>query len=462
MSVVDENNYIRQAELILGGGPTITTDDPLTGKPVEFRSRNSYPLGTGLALAPFVAVGGRDAAPLLALLCVWLGVAATARWLYLAGYSPLWATLLLVYPATVIMGRVAMSEAPSLALAAVGAGLYWRGLSGRRAAFVAAGLVAGASLAFREANVLLFAPLFLGSVLRRDTGWPWLVVGGILGLCLRLVSAALFFGDPFYTKPPDPFSLAAIPRNLPLYATSLLLLVPGGLVAAFAYRGPRRPEIIATVVIFVVFHLTYGYAGEQSGWAKRLVLGPRYFIPLLPILAFTAAEVWPRWGTHLAERMSEQRLVALARAGSVALRGSLGMLAIGLLAAQWLHAGWGADQAAIRDAIYTKTSAGSVLVSNVRATGKFMDYVGGERRILDLERLHPSHLERLLESRGGYFLVLLQRSDSGFRRRQAFENEMRITRIPHAKDVIVDLQATPSDRLRIWRVGDPTETGQRE
>lgn len=462
VSVVDENNYVRQAELILGGGPTITTEDPVTGEPVEFRSRNQYPLGTGLALVPFVAVGGRDAAPLLSLLCIWLGVAATARWLYLAGHSPLWAALLLLYPATMIMGRVAMSEAPSLALTAVGAGLYWRGLSGRRAAFFTAGLVAGAAFAFREANALLFAPLFLGSILRRDTGWPWLVAGGSLGLCLRLVSATLFFGDPFYTKPPGAFSLAAIPHNLPLYATSLLLFVPGGLVTALAYRGPRRPELIATVAVFVVFHLCYGYAGEQSGAAKQLVLGPRYFIPLLPILAFTAAEVWPRWGTRLAGRMSRQRLVALERAGSVVLRASLGMLAIGLLAAQWLHATWAADQTAIRDAIYAETPAGSVLVSNVRATGKFIDYVGGQRRVLDLEQVHPLHLEHLLESRGAYYLVLLQRSDSHFRRRQAFENEMRIARIRHAKEVVLDLQATPSDRLRIWRVGDPRGTGRRE
>ncbi len=54
-----------------------------------------------------------------------------------------------------------------------------------------------------------------------------------------------------------------------------MVLVPGGLIAVALYRGSRRPELIATVALFVAFYLMYDYSGFTSGMAKRLILGPR-------------------------------------------------------------------------------------------------------------------------------------------------------------------------------------------
>jgi hypothetical protein len=450
ITVADEDNYVRQAQLILSGSSTVRRVDPFTGGTVEVRPLNEYPLGTALALVPFVAAGGRGAAPLLSLACVVVGVCVTARWLYEQGRSPLWASLVLVYPATVIMGRVAMSEAPSLAVVAAGLWLYWRGLSREGAGFLLAGFLAGFSFAVREANVLLFAAFFVGSALRRDPGWWRLVVGGLLGLSVRFAAAALFFGDPFFVKEPAAFSLEAIPRTLPLYAFSLLVLVPGGLVAALAYRGPRHLELVATVALFAGFHLLYAYSAEESGWAKRLVLGPRYFIPLLPVLAFAAAEVWPRLAARLpagGRRWGERLL-------SVALPAAIGLAALALAGGQWVHARWAGGQAVIRDAILANTSDGSVIVSNSRATGKFIDHVYDGRLMLDRDSLQRRHLERLLARGGSFYLVLLDRSDSEFWRRDAVDNLMFLTQVGPARELLVDLQATPTDRLRIWRVGE--------
>ena len=43
----------------------------------------------------------------------------------------------------------------------------------------------------------------------------------------------------------------ALASTLPLYTASLVLMFPAGLVATLAYRGPRRLELISTVLVFV-------------------------------------------------------------------------------------------------------------------------------------------------------------------------------------------------------------------
>jgi hypothetical protein len=453
VTVADEGTYIRQAQLVLAGHTHVDLIDPFTGAAVEMRPISNYPLGTAILLLPFVALGGRDAAFLLPLLCTLVGVAATARWLQVAGRSPLWALLVLAYPATMVLGRVAMSEAPSLAVVALGLLLYWRGLSGGGAVWIASGFLAGFSLSLREANALLFAPLFLGSLVRRDTGWPSLVVGFALGLAMRLVSAWLFFGDPFFTKKPDPFSVASIAETAPIYLLSLLVLVPGGLFAGLAYRGARRPELVATVAVFVLLHLSYSYSAEASGWAKRLVLAPRYFIPLLPVLSFASAEVWPRLAERLRERASPAAVRRLEAGAGVALLASLTLLACLLVGVQRVHERWGAHQAVIRSAIYENTDEGSVIVTNWRATGKFIDLLYGDRVVLRRENLTPRDVERLVERSGAFYVVFLDRSDSEFWRRNAMENGLFLGRLRVERKPVLDLQATPSDRLRIWRVG---------
>ena len=311
--------------------------------------------------------------------------------------------------------------------------------------------MAGLSFAFREANVLVFAPLFLGALLRRDPGAWALVAGGLVGLVFRAVSAALFFGDPFFAKAPDPFTLSSLSETLPLYALSLFVFCPGGGVAALLYRGERRAEIVSTFVLFVVFHLSYSYSAVESGLAKRLVLGPRYFIPLLPLLAFASAETWPR----LAARASLPVQRAGERLLGVMLPAIALVLALGLAAMHWVHADWASHQAKLRAAIHERTPDGAVVVTNTEATGKFMDYVEGGRVVLDRRRLGVAGARRLLETRRDFHLVLLDRSDSDFWRRNAFDNADFVSRLPGEKELLLDLRATPTDRLRVWRVTAP-------
>ena len=104
------------------------------------------------------------------------------------------------------------------------------------------------------------------------------------------------------------------------------------------------------------------------------------------------------------------------------------------------------------DAIYAGTPEGSVIVTNWRATGKFIDIVYGDRFPLRREGLNARHTAALAREQGEFFVVLLDRSDSEFWRRNARDNASFIRRLRPRPSLELDLEVTSTDRLRIWRV----------
>lgn len=452
ITVSDEGSYLRQTQMILLGSRTIEQIDPFTGEAELFTPHDHYPLGTALLMVPFVYLGGWQAGFWMPMLCTLLAVIVTARWLTEAGHSPLWAALILVYPPSIVMGRLAMSDAPSLLAAATGLWLFWRGTLRGGSMFLAAGLIAGLSVSLREGNALLFAPLFLGALLRREPRISMLILGGIAGLLFRGLWSWLYFEDPLFVMGHAPFSPGNALTSAPLYFTALLVLVPGGLVAGLAYRGPRRLEIVATVVLFTCFHLLYGYSAEESGWAKRLVLGPRYFVPMLPLLALCAADVWPRWAKRITRNAAPARLLRLERLTTWTTGVALAATVASAVGLQWAHEAWARDQARIRDAIYRETTEGAVVITNWTATGKFFDLLYGDRRVLRRARLDREHVARLVEQNEALYLVFVDRTDSAAGRADVLESASFRRRIGHPLHLEFDLQITPTDRLHIWRV----------
>lgn len=444
ITVTDEASYIRDARVVLTGQGGIPVTDPFSGRVVVIEPAARYPLGTALMMAPFVGLADWRGAYVVPLLCVAIGVLLTGLWLRDAERSPFYAMVVLGYPATLVMGRIAMSDAPSLAVCAVGLFCFWRGRDGPFPWFLSAGLMAGASILFRESNVLVFVPLFVGALLRRDSGVWALVVGGVVGMSLRVVANQLVFGDPFFYKAPDPFRLEAVLTSAPIYLASLLVLVPGGLIAGLAYRGERRPEIVATVILFTLFYCLYGYSAAESGLAKRLILGPRYFLPLLPVLALCLADGLPRLHARLGEGAGRALLLAL---GAWALSVALVNVAVPVGLDRW-----NSGQAEIRDEIERNVPAESVLVTNSYATGKFLDVLDRPLPPMKHDAIGNREMAALLRRHGEVYVALLDRSDSAFWQRQAQENELYIGTLRPRPDLVFDRQVTSTDRLRVWRV----------
>jgi 4-amino-4-deoxy-L-arabinose transferase-like glycosyltransferase len=410
IAIGDEAYYIGAALAFARGETVVSEEDPFTG--ALLRSLPStYPPGTSGLLVPFVAVGGWRAAPLVSALCLCGAVLALARWLREEGRPPILALALLGYPPALVLGRHAMSDLPSTLIVTLSLWCLWpadRSI-GRSAL---GGALAGASLLFRETNALFLAPVIAGLLLRRERSAAAVVAGGVLGVGLRLVASAVALGSPFFVRDPGyAFSLGAVASGLPLYLLAGAVMVPGGLVAPFVDHGRRSTEVRATTTLAVLFFALYGYSGEQGGLASRLVLGPRYLAPLVPLLALALAGVVAR----------RERLERLVRAWAFLV----------IAAAFAVHPALAAFERRNDDvirAIYDHTRDGDVIVANVSATFKFVQPFYGPRTLVDREAVEDGDLGRLL-ARRRVAVAVLDRSGSDYFEADARRNGEILARI---------------------------------
>jgi hypothetical protein len=420
------------------------------------RRGDRYLPGLSAVMAPFMALFGWRGAYLVTALAVAVATLCTASWLRAAGRSPLFALMVLGYPPVLALGRTAMSDVPSTALAALGLWLFWTGDADRRGRWLASGFVAGLSLSFRETNALLFAPLYLGALIRREHGVGTLIMGGIIGSLVRPLLAVIVYGDPFYVFPtPITFALPHVIANLPTYTLALFVLVPGGLIGALLYRGKRWQEVVATVVLFCAVYFSYGYRAEQSGLLKGLILGPRYFAPLTPLLAFAAAETFPRlWTRYHARHGASGSGRAIQRLGHLSVRLWVSGVMVLALIVHPASAVVSGSAERFREAIYRHSAEGSVIVSDRLSSRKFINALFGERRQFPFKDLTPEVLDSLLARYGTITIALLDRRDSSFWRNRELANAKILERLRSRAEfeLLFEGGNATSERLRIWRV----------
>ncbi len=448
----DEGRYAGETRAFLDHGSAfVPKTHPLTGE-VQRTTAGDYPFGMVALMAPFVKVFGWRGAFFPSFACLLIAMFATARWLQEEGRSPFFALVLLGFPALLVAGRLAMSDAARTAAAALGLWLFFRGLDGRKGAWLLSGFVAGAALSLRETAVLPFITFFAGAMLRRDRGWTALLAGGLAGTTMHLLGNRILFGQAFAVRGFVfyPFDVTGLGDRLWLYLFGLLVLVPGGLACGLAYRGRRRPEVATAITFFFLFYLFQAYGMVESGTLKRLVIALRYFAPLLPLLAFAMAETLPRWLAALAAR-SRSPAAFERRAGALAGLWVAGVAAASL-AVHPVLARWSESQAEIRDAIARTVPPDAVLVGNGAAILKFADEYARKFVVLSRHELAAGDAETLAARHPVFFVAFLDRSDSEFWRADAVRNAEFVARLPGEPSVLVDVQPTATDRLRIWRV----------
>lgn len=449
----DEGMYLRQTQMVLRGSSTFPIIDPLAGETID-HNPSLYPIGTAILMAPPVALFGRDGAYLVPLAGLLIAVLLLARWIEESGRNPIFALLLLGYPPTLVITRVAMSDVPAAALVVGGLYCFWRGIEGRWTWSFASGFLAGAGLIFRESNPIPFVPFYLGAVLRRDRNVPALVVGGLLGSSLRLVANGVIHGDAFYQKAKFHLALDLIDDKLPLYLIATLVFIPGGLVLANLYRGKRWPELRAAILMFVGLYLVQKYWTYATSDLKRLIITPRYLIAIVPLFAYGMAESVPRfWAAFVGASESRRRLGRLATATWVS-----GVLcaAVAVHPSFWL---WTSTQGRIQDAINAQLPNDVPLVTNYSATRKFI--ILDDLEFLPLERYDLQVRDALdvLERYGELTILFLDRTDSPFWRENLAQNEEFLAAIEPQPELVYVERFSPVEQVRMWSVRRPKATG---
>lgn len=463
VAVTDEAEYVRQASAYAVGETHRVVRDPWTGGERTMVA-GSYPLGTAALQAPFVRIGGWRAAALASVFGLGVLLWAVARLLEDAGRSPLYALIALGYPPALVLGRIAMSDVPGAALVAVGLWAFWRGQFGVRGVPVAhpgrwlfgAGLALGSSVLLRETIVLVFAPFAIGAVVRYGRQWHAarvrprtpilaLVAGFSLAATARLVAWGLVFGHVFYVRYTPVFDVSGLWQQGPLYLFALLVLVPGGLLAVLLYKGPLRVEMTVATLGSLLFFAMYEYSGAQSGMVRQLVLGPRYFLPLLPLLILAIADL----GARIAPRLPASLPLRPLRWGWIAAMAAVALGVHPVVEAQ------NRSNGQLTAALHSHTREGSAVITNVSATAKQFDGIYGNRTLVGAP-FAVSRIGILLQKNDGVQIAVIERTNSAFF--QELTASMRLWVAAAAKGCRlspqVDVQVTPAERVLVWEVLD--------
>ena len=236
------------------------------------------------------------------------------------------------------------------------------------------------------------------------------------GAAVRVVGSVAVYGQAFHSNPGIfGFSLGAPEHTIVVHFVALMAFVPGGLLFAALYRGSRRAELLATVALFVAVHLFYDYNAASSGGIKQLILAPRYFCPLVPLLAFAMAEsvprLWSRYETGFVGRFGSRQFSA---DGIVAIAAVI--VACEATVVNWRHAAWSRGELAIVEALYAGTTPGTPVISNLILTKKYLNELYerqfGRRVVGDIDSVDFGRLDTLLAKNPSIDVALLDRRDS--------------------------------------------------
>ena len=97
-----------------------------------------------------------------------------------------------------------------------------------------------------------------------------------------------------------------------------------------------------------------------------------------------------------------------------------------------------------------------MLVTNGTAIRKFIDDLARPYAVLWRDDVSVQALDSVRERHGGYLVAFLDRSDSDFWRHDAEKNTAFVAQLEDAVP-LADVRVSDTDRLRIWRVGQPRE-----
>jgi hypothetical protein len=215
------------------------------------------------------------------------------------------------------------------------------------------------------------------------------------------------------------------------------------------------------------FYLAYGSSGDESGFFKRLILGPRYFVPLLPLLSVALAEALPRLWRERAGAGGTSGVQGGGRWGRLLAGERLGRLLEGERLGRWWAASvlvaalsvhpllWarGRGQRELADALFGSTGPGGTIVLDELVLGKFLNEWESPRALARIDLMRPDELPRLLAREGVVWVALLARGESEFHRERAArfvrwsEEARRVCTLEVAHDAVHD-----GMRLQVFRV----------
>ena len=389
-AIVDEAIYFGMAFVLRSGhlfpDPTQVAD---LYPWIHGRLVSLYPVGNSAAMVPFTFFGWR-AAFLYPLLMHLLGAGIFLRLLRRHGLPAWGALLLLFYPANVLYSRTLMSDLPSQTLFLTALWLYQPKPKG----MVVSGICFGLLCFLRVANIFLFLPLLLWSLIQalcRKSSPPnsLLLIAGFVPPALGLLALnQISTGSPWifayrYAFPEQTFfALKTFPGNVLTYLLALTIMYPLMLLAPFWAKRTLRGELWLTATGYFLAMSFYCYRYRRPNPIAELFGQLRFLLPIIPLFLLSYVDLLDvlvcRWSLRL--RALGLILLVLVLVG--------GNTLVVVRHQEVLR-----FQEAERRIIYENTSEGSTLAYD-RAFVRFIQSAWGQRTFLVVPRDSLSRILR--------------------------------------------------------------------
>lgn len=328
--IEDEVGFINQALVWSAGaisaeGAGYHGDELGDFQPVDGRTVAARHPGRSLVALPFLMAGGVPAVFASGLLLHLAAAVVAALLLARLGRSPLWAALVLFHPTLSIYSRTMLADG------AAGGGLLLAGLAATlpTGAGVGAGLAVALAAAMRyHAGMVL--PIVAGSLAaqagrdrpRREAALC-LLAGSLGGGLIVLYNLAVYHApvDPFSARR-GLFSAEFLVPQAAFYATCLMVLWPGMLLAPLLDRSPIRWMVRGVCAFYFVLFSFYYFHDRAPGWVETIVVGQRLIQVALPLWVVSyAGVVDDRVAGPIRRRLGDRTFAALAVAGCLGLLG---------------------------------------------------------------------------------------------------------------------------------------------
>ena len=406
--------------------------------------------GMGWLLAPFTVLGPRSLFAFNIVLHL-AGFVVFYLLLRRIGVHPAFSLLYLLHPTLWYYSRNIQNDLPAGVFFLIG---FYCLLTGGRA-ILAAGIFLALAIFVRPVSAVFVAPFlgtwFLLNLLKRgetEYGGTWKKTGMLAAGALPILTALLLYNIlvlhsvigfvPGRSFGSSWFSLRNVPGNILRYGFWLDLFYPFMFLLFFLYRGPLRWPAIATVAAGGAFYLGYGLSGMGTtiavgGSLSDLVVGPRFFVVVMPIMLLGYCWVLQR----ISERLG--RLFGVSYALGIA------VLLAGVTAITVVHQRHMDQSAYFRDQLFGNTPKGSLILMDEAVRTRISGDVTRPRRLLTVFPLEsaPAHsiaeLDGLLDAQGeAYVPELRPGGEMAVSPQAAHDRDAFIGRHPH--EVVLDVE----------------------
>ena len=273
--ITDEVSYYFQLQNWLYGNAQSTIIDAVSGTSYSL-IEGHYPPGTSFLLSILYSIYN----PLIyfsGLICLLVAIFILYNCLRKLNLPTISLSVIYLFLPLVYIARTTMSEMPSLLLVSVGVYLYF---VNNAKSYLWIALIAGLSVAFRETNILLLAPLafFISK------NYVLSAIAFLVGLLFRFIGYFILTNNPLIVKEGYPFGIEFLPAILIVYTIVLFILLPFS--PLWFTKLPRLHVLPFALGLFsfLGLHLFYGYvASAYSGYTNGVILNGRFWIPTLPL-----------------------------------------------------------------------------------------------------------------------------------------------------------------------------------